>query len=257
MKALRENGLAVPEPVAWNRHTIVMELVDAFPLRMIKSVPDPAGLYAELMEMIMRLAGYGLIHGDFNEFNILIREDESAPPSNSKSKDTGQDTVSEPQPLITLTPILIDFPQMVSVDHTNAEFYFNRDVDCIKRFFERRFHFTSDEPGPLFTDAKKRVGKHGAKRLDVEVEASGFSKKMAKELEKYMREVGVDGDGDPQQGEESEVDDDTEDDQGSEDRGMSGSLDESLWQGEGEVQLPGLRTGPQLAISSLTISDQT
>lgn len=263
MKALRENGLAVPEPVAWNRHTIVMELVDAFPLRMIKSVPDPSGLYAELMEMIMRLAGYGLIHGDFNEFNILIREDESAPPSSSKPKHTGQDTVSESQPLITLTPILIDFPQMVSVDHTNAEFYFNRDVDCIKRFFERRFHFTSDEPGPLFADAKKRVGKHGAKRLDVEVEASGFSKKMAKELEKYMREVGVDGNEDSQRGEESEVDDDTEDDQGSEDnqgsedREMEGSLDESLWQGEGEVQLPGLRTGPQLAISSLTVSDQT
>lgn len=34
------------------------------------------------------------------------------------------------------------------------------------------------------------------RRLDVEVEASGFSRKMAKELEKYMEEVGADGDGD-------------------------------------------------------------
>jgi len=29
----------------------------------------------------------------------------------------------------------------------------------------------------------------------VEAEATGFSRKMAKELEKYMKEVGVDGDG--------------------------------------------------------------
>ena len=33
------------------------------------------------------------------------------------------------------------------------------------------------------------------RRLDVEAEASGFSKKMARELEGYMEEVGVDGDG--------------------------------------------------------------
>jgi len=41
------------------------------------------------------------------------------------------------------------------------------------------------------------IGKDGVPRLDVSVEASGFSKKMAKELEAYMKEVGVDGDGDP------------------------------------------------------------
>ena len=257
MKALRENGFAVPEPVAWNRHTIVMELVDAFPLRMIKSVPDPAGLYAELMEMIMRLAGYGLIHGDFNEFNILIREDESPAPPTLKPEVTGQDISSESPPLITLIPILIDFPQMVSVDHANAEFYFNRDVDCIKRFFERRFHFTSNEAGPFFVDVRKRVGKHGAKRLDVEVEASGFSKKMAKELEKYMREVGVDGDGDQERDAASDVDEDSEDDQASEGGERGESLDENSSKVEGEVQLLSLETYSRLEISSLAISAQT
>lgn len=47
------------------------------------------------MDLIVRLAQYGLIHGDFNEFNILI-------------KPNGD-------------PILIDFPQMVSTSHPNAE----------------------------------------------------------------------------------------------------------------------------------------
>lgn len=191
MKVLRENGFRVPEPVAQSRHTVVMELIDAFPLRQIQEVPDPAGLYAELIDIVLRLASFGLIHGDFNEFNILIREDEI--PATETSGDTKTE-ISDPKPGITLIPVIIDFPQMVSIDHTNAEMYFDRDINCIKSFFERRFNFVSDEPGPFFADAKKFAGGPRSKRLDVEVEASGFSKKMAKELEKYMQEVGVDGD---------------------------------------------------------------
>ncbi|KAJ8060387.1 hypothetical protein OCU04_010716 [Sclerotinia nivalis] len=194
MTALRDNGFPVPEPLAQSRHTIVMSLIDAFPMRQISSVPDPASLYAELISMILRLAQYGLIHGDFNEFNILIKEE------------TNPEKPEEP---VTLTPILIDFPQMVSVDHVNAEYYFDRDVNCIKRFFDRRFHFTSNEKGPHFKDARKLIGKDGVKRLDVSVEASGFSKKMAKELEAYMKAVGVDGDGEP----EAERSDDDFDDE--------------------------------------------
>lgn len=182
LTALHENGFRVPKPVAQNRHTLVMELVQGLPLRQVKEVPDPAGLYAELMEIILRLAGFGLIHGDFNEFNILIREDQIAA------------TRPDDPPVIQATPVLIDFPQMVSIDHVNAEFYFDRDVSCVKRFFERRFHFVSEEPGPFFTDARKQAKRNGYKRLDVDVEASGFSRKMAKELEKYMREVGAVGD---------------------------------------------------------------
>ena len=178
MEKLGEAGMTVPTAVKQNRHMIVMSLVDGFPLRQIDKVPDPAGLYAELLEMVMDLARLGLIHGDFNEFNILIKEEDI----------DGSDGE------VKLVPVLIDFPQMVSVDHENAEFYFQRDVDCVKRFFRRRFGFTSDEPGPFFKQAKKLAGRPGGRRLDIEVEASGFSKKMAKELEAYMKEHGVDGD---------------------------------------------------------------
>ncbi|EFR03225.1 atypical/RIO/RIO2 protein kinase [Nannizzia gypsea CBS 118893] len=187
MKALRDNGFSVPEPISQNRHTIVMSMIDAFPLRQISSVPNPAALYAELIDTIMELAKFGLIHGDYNEFNILIKEEEIPTETNEESKDKKEDNVK-------LTPVVIDFPQMVSVDHANAEMYFDRDVNCIKRYFQRRFGFVSDEPGPFFSEARKLVGTDGTPRLDVAVEASGFSKKMAKELEAYMKEVGVDGD---------------------------------------------------------------
>lgn len=53
------------------------------------------------MDLIVRFARSGLIHGDFNEFNILI------------TRKTGE-------------AVVIDFPQMVSTSHANAEWY----VDC-------------------------------------------------------------------------------------------------------------------------------
>jgi RIO kinase 2 len=192
MKALRRDGFPVPDPIGQNRHTVVMSLVDAFPMRQISNVGEAASdLYAELLSLIVKLAQHGLIHGDFNEFNILVEE--------KTNEESGE---------ATLIPTIIDFPQMVSIDHANAEYYFDRDVACIKRFFERRFGFTSDEPGPFFKDSIKII----TKRLDVEVEASGFSKKMAKELEAYMKEQGVDGDaGEAARGDEDEDEDGDED----------------------------------------------
>jgi RIO kinase 2 len=205
MKALRREGFPVPEPVGQNRHTVIMSLIDAFPMRQISKVGDAAAeLYAELLSLIVRLAQHGLIHGDFNEFNILVEERQ------------------ESEDKVVLIPTIIDFPQMVSIDHANAEFYFDRDVACIKRFFDRRFGFTSDEPGPFFKDAIKTI----TKRLDVDVQASGFSKKMAKELELYMKEHGIDGDveGVEQDDEEAfgeEVEDEEFDAQDTEEGGVS------------------------------------
>ena len=56
---------------------------------------DPAALYDELMNLLLKLANHGVIHSDFNEFNVMIDDDEK--------------------------PILIDFPQMVSSSHSEAQ----------------------------------------------------------------------------------------------------------------------------------------
>ncbi|KAF6809765.1 rio1 family protein [Colletotrichum sojae] len=221
MKALKEEGFPVPDPIAQNRHTIVMSFIDSFPLRQISAIPDPATLYAELIELILRLAKHGLIHGDFNEFNILIKEE-----TTTTTTEQGEEAES-----IKLVPVIIDFPQMVSMEHTNAEMYFDRDVNCIKRFFEKRFHFTSTTPGPFYKDAKKTVGKDGATRLDATVEASGFSKKMLKDLEKAIQEQAGSKDDDrefeaedgeeygSEDEEEEEEDDDAEEGNGDERHG--------------------------------------
>lgn len=208
MKVLRREGFPVPEPVGQSRHTIVMEFIDSFPLRQIESVPDPASLYSELLDLIVRLARVGLIHGDFNEFNLLIKEEkldqEDKPQAGDADATTAPQYTHSGPANVKLTPILIDFPQMLSTTHTNAEYYFDRDVNCIKRFFARRFHFESDEPGPFLADAIK--GSEKNTRLDIEVEATGFSRKMAKELEKYIEAVG--GDAETEQDGQLEEDDD-------------------------------------------------
>ncbi|KAI0165476.1 Rio2, N-terminal-domain-containing protein [Xylariaceae sp. FL1272] len=231
MQALRDEGFLVPEPLSQSRHTILMSLVDAFPLRQIASVPDPASLYADLIALVLRLARHGLIHGDFNEFNILIQEEPIDGTDQPKEKQHAQDNEVEDLPKVKVTPVLIDFPQMVSMDHVNADMYFDRDVACVKRFFERRFHFVSTQPGPFFKDAKKTVGKGGARRLDAAVEASGFSKKALKDLEAAIREQqdarGPDGEQSvtSTDDEEEEDDDDEEEDENGNGDGSEGEDD--------------------------------
>jgi RIO kinase 2 len=124
---LYENGFPVPKPIDFNRHVVVMQLVKGFPLCQVHHIDDYQQVFDDIMNLIVHLANYGLIHSDFNEFNLMLSD---------KDKVT-----------------LIDFPQMVSISHENAEFYFDRDVQCIRDFFKRRFNFDS-ELYPKFSDIK-------------------------------------------------------------------------------------------------------
>ncbi|XP_048187295.1 serine/threonine-protein kinase RIO2 [Perognathus longimembris pacificus] len=145
MKALHDRKFPVPKPVDYNRHAVVMELINGYPLCQIHHVEDPASVYDEAMELIVKLANHGLIHGDFNEFNLILDKDDHI--------------------------TMIDFPQMVSTSHPNAEWYFDRDVKCIRDFFMKRFGYES-ELYPTFSDIRREDS------LDVEVSASGYTKEM-------------------------------------------------------------------------------
>lgn len=136
-------GMPVPKPIDNNRHVVVMELIDGrilnqFTLESFEAESrdhQVAKLYKELMDLIMRFANETrLVHGDFNEFNILIKNDTS---SNGD-----------------LTPVIIDLPQMIGVDHELAPEQFERDVNCIVDFFNKRFHYQSDYV-PTWNDVKE------------------------------------------------------------------------------------------------------
>lgn len=118
MEVLAETGeFPIPTPIDTSRHCVLMSLVaDAFPLMTVKKVAEPPILYAKCMALIEKLARFGLVHCDFNEFNLLVDVDYNV--------------------------TVIDFPQTVSVCHRNAVDYFTRDVDCIRHFFDRKFAYS-------------------------------------------------------------------------------------------------------------------
>lgn len=67
------------------------------PSNQVHEVSNPPALCGELIDLIVRLASFGLIHGDFNEFNLMLDD---------------KDQVT-----------IIDLPQMVSTSHPNADWY--------------------------------------------------------------------------------------------------------------------------------------
>ncbi|NWQ98654.1 RIOK2 kinase, partial [Burhinus bistriatus] len=150
MKALHDRKFPVPKPVDYNRHAVVMELIDGYPLCQVRQMEDPASVYSELMDLIVKLASHGLIHGDFNEFNLILDNDDHV--------------------------TMIDFPQMISTSHANAEWYFDRDVNCVKEFFKKRFNYES-ELFPAFKDVRRECS------LDREIAASGYTKEMQEDGE--------------------------------------------------------------------------
>lgn len=121
MRALGANGFPVPKAVDVNRHAVLMEMIDAFPLTQVRKLAHPKRVWLQIMAVMERLGQCGLVHCDFNEFNLLIDEAENV--------------------------TLIDFPQMVSASHPNAELFFDRDIDCLKRFFVRKYDFRPQDHG--------------------------------------------------------------------------------------------------------------
>ncbi|BGP49450.1 Serine/threonine-protein kinase rio2 [Rhodotorula kratochvilovae] len=253
MKVLHDHGFPVPQPIDQSRHCLIMELIDAFPLRQISAVPSPGALYSLLMDMIVRLARSGLIHGDFNEFNLLIRDHRT-----EAEKDRDDEMPDDREARIAreggdlpvrvelegeeyeerkrreregtlLEPVLIDFPQMVSTDHPDAD-YFNRDVECIRVFFARRFKYESSV-FPKFTS----VVRDGVREfdLDVEVAASGFKKEDRRVLDEYMADLAAHDASHPSRAREvasdeeySDESDEEEDDSGAEDAGAGAGEEE-------------------------------
>ena len=158
MKGLYSHGFSVPRPYGYNRHAIIMEYVPSYPLNKIEEIKDKNVVYHKMMDFIYKLGENGLIHGDFNEFNILLN-------------------INKPDEIV-----VIDFPQMISIHHSEAENYFKRDVQCVKNYFLKKFNLTFDED-LKFSDIKQ------INFLDQELKAYGYKKEEKKKLEKKEDEL--------------------------------------------------------------------
>lgn len=104
-------AIPIPAPIAANRHIVVMEYLSNYtPLYKIVKLHNREAIKLALLEILERLREQGWAHGDYNEFNIMVRNDFK------KVK-------------------IIDFPQMVRVEDERAEEYLARDRGAIERYF--------------------------------------------------------------------------------------------------------------------------
>lgn len=106
--------LSIPTPIAINRHIIVMEYLGYYTLAFRKNI-DVDKVYNQMFDFIEELYENGYVHGDFNEFNVLVDEE-----SNIK---------------------VIDFSHTVDVGHDLAQFYLARDIKCVRDYFNRKYRY--------------------------------------------------------------------------------------------------------------------
>jgi len=187
MKALHAHEFPVPTPIDQNRHIVVMSKVPGSPMSQIKSgnMYGAEAVFAICMEILRRLAAAGLVHCDFNEFNLMI---------------DGEGTVT-----------LIDFPQMVSTSHANASELFRRDINCLIKFFAMKMRYIAPEE---LTNLRLTEVVPSSLKIDEQVRASGAGEVLTSEEDAMLTRFIMDTHKDGEEGGEEEESDDEEEDEG-------------------------------------------
>jgi len=114
LSIVKKAGVCVPEPIAQNRHTIVMEKIEGNQIGEIASLEDPKSFLNEILINVKKSFNAGIIHADLSEFNIMVTNDGRI--------------------------YIIDWPQYIKKDHKNSEEYLERDLQNILNFFNRKFN---------------------------------------------------------------------------------------------------------------------
>ena len=119
LRVMHRLGGRVPEPIAINRHVIVMsQMTGDLLLDMIELERPGVILDRVLSQVQLAYHKAELVHGDLSEYNIFVEEN-------------GQ-------------IIIFDWPQWQPITHPNALWLLKRDITNILTFFKRRFRITYD-----------------------------------------------------------------------------------------------------------------
>ena len=134
----------------------------------VHALDDPGPIYERMMDILCSITRLGLVHCDYNEFNVMLCPDRG------------------------LT--VIDFPQMVSISHANAAALFDRDAACVTRFFQKKANYwVDDADAPVFEDLVAEVV--GGDSIDRELRASGFDNGAQTALDAALHgRIGADDD---------------------------------------------------------------
>jgi len=119
LKKISELGLAVPKPIDLDRHVVVMEMIydtPGMPCPLLKKVKlsnpkEAKEMIKEEYNTIVEKAG--IVHGDFSEYNIMVKKDGSF--------------------------YIIDWPQAVPTSYKLANHIKQRDLENIDRYFKNTY----------------------------------------------------------------------------------------------------------------------
>jgi RIO kinase 2 len=114
LKLVYPRKVAVPKPIAQNRHAIVTSFIDGVELNQYVKVPKPRIVLRDILSNVRKAyLEAGVIHADLSEFNVLL-------------KPSGR-------------VLIIDWPQYITRDHPNAWQILVRDVKNVLTYFRRKF----------------------------------------------------------------------------------------------------------------------
>lgn len=109
---LKDSSTSFPSPLYRSFHCIVMEPIYGSRLSDIENLDYPELVLEKIISNMTIAYRKGYINGDLNEYNILVNDDNI---------------------------FILDWPQAVRVDSTNADVVLTRDVNNIIKFFSRKF----------------------------------------------------------------------------------------------------------------------
>lgn len=114
---LKDSSTSFPSPLYRSFHCIVMEPIYGSRLSDIENLDYPELVLEKIISNMTIAYRKGYINGDLNEYNILVNDDNI---------------------------FILDWPQAVRVDTTNADVLLTRDVNNIIKFFSRKFEIERD-----------------------------------------------------------------------------------------------------------------
>jgi RIO kinase 1 len=124
LKRAEEAGVRVPSPIAIRENILVMEFIGEEEVQspQLKDVTldeeEAKRVFNKIADFIAQLYGRAeLVHGDLSEYNILYDGE----------------------------PVIIDMGQSVTLDHPMAKKFFDRDINNIARYFNKKYKIGSPE----------------------------------------------------------------------------------------------------------------
>ena len=119
LRILYDIGGKVPQPIALNRHVIVMSQMTGDLLLQISELEHPQNVLEQILQQVqLAYQNAKLVHGDLSEYNISVDENEQI--------------------------TIFDWPQWQPLSHPNSMWLLKRDLSHILTFFKRRFSIMYD-----------------------------------------------------------------------------------------------------------------